>query len=71
MGHLQDVAMTYGQHAKFSFSLSYLFLQGSICAFIHAICPCCFVQKNTEISTNIATKIHETRPQFTNQTEML
>jgi len=37
--HPSEVNMTYLQHAKFSFQLSFLFLKGAIKGIIHSIYP--------------------------------
>ena len=47
MGHLKNVCMTYVEHARFSFSLSYLFLKACICSFIHAIIHGIFAKTST------------------------
>ena len=46
--HPKNVCMTYFQHCKFSFYLSYTFAKASFCALVHGIHPDLFVTHSSD-----------------------
>lgn len=51
--HPKDVGMTYGEHMKFSFHLSSIFLKASYQAFIHGIFPEIYITGSSDTSKKI------------------
>jgi len=57
--HLEEVKMTYMQHALFSLSLAGDMALGALCAIVHAVCPGMFLTSSTDISCRLSEKIKE------------
>lgn len=57
MNHLNNVCMTYKQHAFFSFYISWTFLKASVCAFLHAIFPCVLTKSSSQYARFISEEI--------------
>ena len=57
--HLEEVKMTYVQHALFSLSLAGDMALGAVCATVHAICPGIFITSSTDISCRLSEKIKQ------------
>lgn len=51
--HPQNVGMTYTEHMKFSFNLSFIFLKASYQAFIHGILPEIYITGSTDTSKKV------------------
>ena len=55
--HPSKVCMTYTEHMKLSLGFSYIFLKGSITAFVHAFYPDAFVTSTSDINEIVKKKI--------------
>ena len=51
--HPKLVGMTYNEHMKHSFRISWLMLNGSIKAFAHGLYPDIYITSSTDISSEI------------------
>jgi len=51
--HPKNVGMTYGEHMKFSFHLSSIFLKASYQALIHGIFPDIYITGSSDTSKKV------------------
>lgn len=51
--HPKLVGMTYNEHMKHSFRISWLMLNGSVKAFAHGLYPDIYITSSTDISSEI------------------
>lgn len=59
--HLKDVGMTYVEHMKFSFYLSYMFGKASFCALIHGVYPDILITISSDTINKLSSDIKEIR----------
>lgn len=52
--HPTNVGMTYNEHMKFSFNLSFIFLKASYQAFIHGLFPEIYITGSTDSSKKVS-----------------
>jgi len=55
--HLDDVELTYIQHAFFSFGLGVDMAIGAVCAAIHGIFPGLFLTSSADITKKLSNKL--------------
>ncbi len=51
--HPNRVCMTYFNHLCLSMRFSFIFLKASAAAFVHAICPSCFITNTSETHAQV------------------
>lgn len=59
--HLKDVGMTYVEHMKFSFYLSYMFGKASFCALVHGVYPDILITTSSDTINKLSSDIKEIR----------
>ena len=57
--HPSKVCLTYKQHMKFSFYLSYKFLNASMGAFVHAIHPDIFITHSSDTIKEVTNEMEK------------
>lgn len=59
--HLKEVGMTYVEHMKFSFYLSYMFGKASFCALVHGVYPDILITTSSDTINKLSSDIKEIR----------
>jgi hypothetical protein len=57
--HLKDVRMTYVEHIKFSFYLSYMFGKASFSALVHGVYPDILITTSSDTINKLSGDIKE------------
>ena len=57
--HLKDVGLSYVEHMKFSFYLSYMFGKASFCALVHGIYPDILITTSSDTITQLNNDIQK------------
>ena len=59
--HPKQVGLTYFQHMRFSFYLSYKFTTASVCALVHGIYPDILITHSSDTVQELNNEIQEMR----------
>ena len=54
--HPNSVCMSYIQHFKFSFGLSFYFLKKSFQSLLHAVYPACYITSSSDVPKELSIK---------------
>lgn len=57
--HLKDIGMSYVDHMKLSFYLSYMFGKASFCALVHGVYPDILITTSSDTINKLSSDIKE------------